>query len=174
LPQQGETGVCTQASPLSSQVSVVQASVSPQARGVPGAHAPPWHASPTVQKAPSSHEVPFTRLGCVQAPAAQTSVVQVLPSSVQLPVRGLVVHPVAELQPSLVHSLPSSQMRAGPGTHAPAPSQTSPSVHASLSVQEVPEPAGVLLQVSFSSSQVSTVHELVSMQLAVPPLQAPA
>jgi len=174
LPQQGVIGSLTQTSFVSSQTSDVQALPSAHDRAGPAVQLPPWHVSFTVQKAPSSHVVPFGRLGCVHAPALHTSLVHWLPSSVQEPVRGVKTQPVAGLHVSVVHSLVSSQTRGAPGWHTPDTSQVSPTVQALLSLQLEPVGSGAFTHVSFVSSHESAVQGFVSAQLrAVPPVHVP-
>src|SRR4029077_11192960 len=111
----GVIGSLTHTSFVSSHTSDVHALPSAHDRAGPAVHEPPWHVSFTVQKAPSSHDVPFGRLGCVHVPALHTSLVHWLPSSVQEPVRGGKTQPLDGLHVSVVHSLLSSQTRGPPG-----------------------------------------------------------
>jgi hypothetical protein len=67
-------GWLRQASFVSLQTPTVQSSPEElQSRGAP-AHAPAWHASLTVQNAPSSHGVPFARGELEQRPVAGSQV----------------------------------------------------------------------------------------------------
>jgi hypothetical protein len=157
------SGVWSQVSVASLQLSVVHVLVSAQLRGPVGVHVPPTQRSPTVQKSVSSQVVPSARLGWVQRPPAHTSVVHWLPSSVHGPVMFVWTQPVAELQLSVVHSWWSSQFAGGPGTQVPDASHASPTVQASLSVQAVPGVTLVWSQVSVASLHVSVVQEFASL-----------
>jgi hypothetical protein len=116
----------------------------------------------TVQYPPSSHTVPFARLGWVHAPPEQVSFVQALPSSVQLPVRAGCVHTPAA-QVSVVHSFPSSAQ--GPVcagcVHTPA-AQVS-AVHGFPSSVQLPVRGAKTQPVA--GAQLSFVHSRLSLQM---------
>ncbi len=74
------------------------------------------------------------------------------------------------MQTSVVQSLPSSQV--GSPSHTP-PVQTSPVVQKSPSSHAVPFGSGLLTHWLPTSSQLSAVQGLSSLQVAVPPVQLP-
>jgi hypothetical protein len=141
----------------SSQLPLMQGPAALQTLGDP-VHAPPLHASLTVQNRPSSHDavlfawtqptaglqessvqmLPSLQLGPgppTHGPPAQVSpVVQALPSLHEA-VLFVWTQPAPGLHESSVQTLPSSQLVAEPPTHAP-PAQVSPVVQALPSLHE--------------------------------------
>ena len=76
---------------------------------------------------------------------------QALPSEQALPAgSGACLTPVAGSQLSVVHRLPSSTGGAVPPEQTPAPLQTSTTLHALSSEQDVPEETLAWLQVSLA------------------------
>jgi len=168
---------------LASQLSVVQALLSPQSMAAPDVHTAFAHASPLVQSFPSSHapvaaacvhpavalqpsvvqgfpSSQFAVAPGMQAPPAQASpAVHALPSE-HAPVKFVTVHPELESQPSCVHTLPSSQNRAEPPVQAPF-AHKSPTVQASPSSQA---PAAALCAQPAAASQLSVVQGFWSSQ----------
>ena len=165
---------------LASQLSVVQALLSLQLRGVPGVQTPAWQVSLPLHTVASTHAVPLGTFGCWQ--------------------------PRARSQVSAVHGLASLQLDAVPGTHtlpwqASRPLQALPSEHgvpagttaftqvptlhtsvvqgfeslqSPFTVQGWQPGIGVFVQ-PLTGLQASTVQALLSLQLgAVPGAQTPA
>jgi hypothetical protein len=158
-------------------------------------HAPAWQWSPLVQAFASVHVFALL-FACVQpVDAPHASSVQGLLSlqfgaapPVQVPALHLsfVVHalpslqaarllmcrqPPAVSQESSVHTLPSSQLTLPAPAHFP-PEQTSPRVHASLSLHDA---ALLACAHPVAGLHESSVHTLLSLQLTAEPLtQAPA
>jgi hypothetical protein len=145
------SGVCVHAFAFSSHASLVQETPSSQLGGAPAMQ--PCVASQISapsQKTPSSHIV----------------------------ASGVCAHAFAvSSQASTVHATPSSQLGAAPatqpvvaspfaGSHVSAPLQYTPSSHWVSS--------GVLAQLLFASSQVSTVHDRWSSHGGAPATHAPA
>src|SRR6267143_1977222 len=130
---------------VGSQASVVQALLSLQTSGVPGAQRPCSQVSLPLQASPSEQEVPSAT--------------------------GVWTQPLGP-QESVVQGLLSSQLRAVPGVQAPAlqissPLQTLPS--------EQDEPSGTgLVKQPVAGSQASVVQALLSLQTSgVPGAQRP-
>src|SRR5439155_22770282 len=123
------------------EVSVVQALLSLQPRGVPPVQTPAWQVSTPLQRSPSGQGVPFASAVCRQ-PASGSHV-------------------------SVVQGLASAQLRADPGVQAPAwqvsaPLHTFPSLHdVPFATARLPQPA--------TGSQLSVVHGLLSLQLGGAP-----
>ena len=108
----------------------------------------------------------------MQLPPAHTSSVHWLASGVHAPLRLVYTQPRAGSQVSVVHSRWSSHTSTVP--HTPFPLQVLPTVHALLSVQEVPAATGVCWQPP-GSTQLSSVHVVPSSQSGSGPgLQDPA
>src|SRR2546427_613246 len=115
-----------------SQLSVVQALLSLQPRGVPPVHTPAWQVSTPLQRSPSGQGVPFASAVCRQ-PATGSHV-------------------------SVVQGLASAQLRAVPGVQAPA-WQVSTPLHTFPSLHDVPFATARLRQPA-TGSQLSVVHGL--------------
>jgi hypothetical protein len=170
--------------------SVVQGFASLQEIGVPAVQVPPWQVSAPLHRLPSRHGTPFGAGAVVQPVAgAQPSVVQGFESlqtsgvpAVQVPAwqvsgplhwlpsvqdtpfaTGVAVQPVAGLHVSVVHTFESLQTTGVPAVHTPA-------WHDSVPLQRFPSGHGVPLETTAlphtPAVQVSTVHGLLSLQLA--------
>ena len=183
----------TLAQPLLPQVSEVHGLLSSQGNGVPGMQLPPEQTSPVVQtllslqsalllektqpvavlQLSSVHGLPslhVTLLPETQLPILQTSPLVHTLSSLHVAVLLVCVQPVVALQASLVQMLSSSQGTASPGTQPP-PEQTSPLVHALLSLQA--SALAVNTQPPLAL-QLSVVHVLPSLQTTpTPEMQVP-
>src|SRR5262245_18667980 len=129
--------------PLSrTQAEAVHGLVSLQSRGGPPTQGPRMHASPTVQRLPSSHAAPVGSGVCLQ--------------------------PRAGSQVSVVHEFLSSQLRGGPLTHWPLWHE-SPAVQRLLSLQPAPSGRGVPGFRQPCTVSQSIVHGLLSSQFGGSP-----
>ena len=150
--------------------------VSPLVHGLLSSHVavakPCWQPSvgpqlSEVHTRPSSHDRPLPLLH--KPPAQMSPMVQVLPS-VQGRVLLLWEHPPRLSQFSVAQGLPSSQLAGALGVHRP-PTQVSPEE------QLLPSSHVAVLLVNVqpkTASQLSSVHTLLSMQVAlVPPKHTP-
>src|SRR6267143_559881 len=177
---------------VGSQASVVQALLSLQTSGVPGAQRPCSQVSLPLQALPSEQEVPSatgvwtqplgpqesvvqgllsSQLGGVpgvQAPARQISApLQASPSEQEVPsATGVWAQPLGP-QESAVQGFWSSQLRVVPGVQAPALQISSP-LQTLPSEQEVPSATGLVKQ-PVAGSQASVVQALRSSQTSGAP-----
>jgi hypothetical protein len=176
-----QPGIGVKMHPLAGpQVSVVQASPSSQASGVPRVHVPAWHVSSPLQTSASAHDVPSGSVVFWQTPPTQASPVHGFPSLQSAvmahdrqPAIGVWMQPVSELHVSVVHASPSSQESGVPAVQVPL-WQVSFPLQTSWSAHEVPSSTGALVQPS-AASHASLVHGFESSQLGgVPGAHVPA